>query len=159
MLCKEIVKNLSNAFQFFQNWKVFVLVGTLMSLAGCSPKVITQEVPVKVEHTVQSERIKVIHDTLMNHTHDSVVVYNLGDTIIEKHYNNNFYYNSRGSHDTIRVNDTIQMPVPINRTVTKEVEKDLNWFEKLQMGIGVAVLVIAGIGLIVDLIMAWKKSK
>ena len=135
-MCKEIRNFLSDAFQICKNWKVFVLVGTLMSLAGCSPKVITQEVPVPITNTRTEYKVQFVHDTLRTHQSDSVFVYTKGDTV----YHNAVRYidNSRVVYrcDTVHSNKVVERPVTITKTEIKEVEKQLTKWQRTKMKLG-----------------------
>ena len=113
---------------------------------SCSPKVITQEVPVPITNTTHSEVVKVVRDTVRLHTRDSVFVLQKGDTVYYHHYNTIVEHGSTLRIDTVIKNDTISKPVTVTKTEIKEVEKPLTRWQKLKMQLGGWLLaVLAGV--------------
>lgn len=116
--------------------KLLFFIGVVV-LASCTT---TKYVEVPVVHT----------DTLIvtNHQkdsvwlHDSIHVKEQGDTVYYEHWHTN--YKEKLVHDTIyksRV-DSVAKPYPVEKIV--EVEKELNWWQKLVMGMGSVMLILMG---------------
>lgn len=142
--------------------RVVIPILMMLLLVCCKPtkeiEVERVEVPVVVtqEHTTESTKIDIVRDTIRQR--DSVIyrdsVYHLvkGDTVIIErwHYTtNNHHYeasNAATRVDTLIKIDSVQVPVEVVRekTVTKieEVERQLSWWQKTKMGLGVAFLIL-----------------
>ena len=109
---------------------IFILV--LLALTGCKTKYITTEVPVVVEHTTHEKSTELRVDTVYHR--DSTIVMMLGDTVVERHYNTIYKVRETVKSDTLR--DTIPIITEVVRTETKEVEKPLNWWQRLFQSLG-----------------------
>lgn len=109
-------------------WVVLAVVVLLVVLlCGCTTeRAITKEVPIVTTNTIEIERAKVVRDTLIYK--DSVVVYQNGDTLVEKYYNTFHHYNHQ--LDTIVMRDSIQVPFEVKTIETKEVERKKTKGEK-----------------------------
>ena len=119
-------------------YKIAFLSALLSALCGCSPKVVTQEVPVVVEHTSVQHRTDVVRDTLV--MRDSVYHYVQGDTVCIERWHHSIAVNKVIVADTIR--DTIPRVVTVTRTERVEVERKASLIERALMwagGIGIAV--------------------
>ena len=113
------------------------------------------EVPVVVtqEHTVENLRIDHVRDTLIQR--DSVFIFQKGDTVkIEK-----WHFVQGNTNvvrvDTLRVYDSIPVPVTTEKIITKtvEIERKRKWWEKTLILIGSLSLILCGLGI------AWKIGK
>lgn len=130
------------------------LLCLVLSLCSCKPvkeiQVERVEVPVPVvqEHTIESVRVDHVRDTLIQR--DSVFHYVKGDTVlVEKwHY-------LKGATNVVRVDtliktDSVEVPVEVVRekvvTKVEEVERQLTWWQKTKMGMGIGLLVLLAIG-------------
>lgn len=136
-----------------------LLVWTLMSLAGCSPKVVTQEVPIPVTNTRTEYKMQVVHDTLRLHTRDSVFVLQKGDTVYYHHYNTIVERGSTVRVDTCYKTDTISKPITITKTEVKEVAKPMSTWQRMRLHMGDAVLWLAAAGAVWGIIVAWRRAK
>lgn len=136
-----------------------MLVWTLMSLAGCSPKVVTQEVPIPVTNTRTEYKMQVVHDTLRLHTRDSVFVLQKGDTVYYHHYNTIVERGSTVRVDTCYKTDTISKPITITKTEVKEVEKKLTKWQKAKMRAGGAAMVLCCIAAAAAIVAVWWRKK
>lgn len=136
-----------------------LLVWTLMSLAGCSPKVVTQEVPIPVTNTRTEYKMQVVHDTLRLHTRDSVFVLQKGDTVYYHHYNTIVERGSTVRVDTCYKTDTISKPITITKTEVKTVEKKLSKWQKMRLGLGDLVLAMLAAGIAYGLLYCLRKRK
>lgn len=92
-------------------------------LSGCKTTEVVREIPVVAEHTTIQHHTDIVRDTLM--MRDSVYHYVQGDTVIIERWHNTIHHNVVSVADT--VHDTIPKVVPV--TVTKEVPRDVNWWE------------------------------
>ena len=125
-----------------------ILLGLLACLAlsllvGCSPRIVTQEVPVLVEHTTEHRSTDIVRDTLI--MRDSVWHYVQGDTVRIERWHHVANVSKMIMADTIR--DTIPKVVTVRETVTHEVNR-LHWWQKALMTVGIigiiALLLYAG---------------
>lgn len=114
---------------------MFLMFATVMS--GCKH---TEYVEVPVVHTDTIWQHQVQKDSVW--LHDSIHIREFGDSVLIYKYQTK--YIERLRTDTLyehRV-DTIAKPYPVE--VVKEVEKELNWWQKLVMGMGSVLLVLIG---------------
>lgn len=108
------------------------------------------EVPVVVtqEHTVESVKIDHVRDTLIQR--DSVYYYVKGDTTIIEKWHHTQGVTNIYKVDTLHVYDSIPYPVEVvkEKVVTKieEVERQLTWWQKTKMGLGLFMLVVLACG-------------
>ena len=152
---KKIIEDIINGCApILAGFMLAALFCILLSLCSCKAQKEIQvervEVPVVVtqEHHTESVKIDHVRDTLIQR--DSVFYMVQGDTVrIERwHYQQgvtNVY-----KTDTLHVYDSVPYPVEVVRekTVTKieEVEKQLSWWQKTKMGLGVVFMVLLVIG-------------
>lgn len=135
----------------------------LISLCSCKAQKVVErvEVPVVVtqEHTIESVKIDHVRDTLIQR--DSVYYYVNGDTVrIERwHY-------LQGSNNVVRVDtlhktDSVPYPVEVEKVIvkTEEVERELTWWQKTKMGMGMALLVILALGIMFGGMRIYGKMK
>lgn len=122
-----------------------ILLGLLACLAlsllvGCSPRIITQEVPVLVEHTTEHRSTDIVRDTLI--MRDSVWHYVQGDTVRIERWHHVANVSKMIRTDTIR--DTVPRVVTVTRTEVREVNR-LRWWQRALMWAG-GVLLAAFVG-------------
>lgn len=133
--------------------KIIAILVILLLLFGCKPtkeiQVERVEVPVVVtqEHTIESVKIDHVRDTLIQR--DSIYHYVKGDTtIIER------WHHTQGNTvvtrvDTLHVMDSVPYPVEVVRekvvTKVEEVERQLTWWQKTKMGLGIIFMVLLGL--------------
>ena len=132
-----------------------VLLCLALSLCSCKAQKEIQvervEVPVVVtqEHTIESIKIDHVRDTLIQR--DSIYHYVKGDTtIIER------WHHTQGNTvvtrvDTLHVYDSVPYPVEVVRekvvTKVEKVERQLSWWQKTKMGLGIIFMVLLGLAL------------
>ena len=116
----------------------FILLFLLVLLVSCTSGKELVEVPVVVEKPV----LHVEHSTDTVLQRDSITVYQKGDTIYHESFQTLHHHHYHSTTDTV----TKIVEVPI--TVTKEVEKPLNTWQKarLKMGEFSLLLLIAAAG-------------
>lgn len=118
---------------------LILLVVMIQVLTGCSRKTVAPVV-VPVHDTVYQNTVQ--HDSIFTdrwHTHYE---YLKGDTV---HLVDTFYtdrWRSRVVHDTTYISQ--DLPVPYK--VEVEVEKELNWWQKLTMWLG-SIAIVGGIAI------------
>ena len=106
-------------------------------LSGCKH---VEYVTVPEYHTDTLIQTNVQKDSI--YLHDSIHVKEKNDTVFYEHWHTN--YKEKLVHDTIyksRV-DSVAKPYPVE--VVKWKEKELNWWQKLVMGMGSVLLVLIG---------------
>lgn len=113
-----------------------ILLGLLACLAlsllvGCSPRIVTQEVPVLVEHTTEHRSTDIVRDTLI--MRDSVWHYVQGDTVRIERWHHVANVSKIIRTDTIR--DTVPRVVTVTRTEVHEVNR-LRWWQRALMWAG-----------------------
>ena len=129
-----------------------VIIALLLGLAvcamlgGCSPRIVTQEVPVLVEHTTEHRSTDIVRDTLI--MRDSVWHYVQGDTVRIERWHHVANVSKMIHTDTIR--DTVPRVVTVTRTEVHEVNR-LRWWQKALMVVGCLPMLCAGIGLIIKI--------
>lgn len=119
-----------------------ILLGLLACLAlsllvGCSPRIITQEVPVVVEHTTEHRSTDIVRDTLI--MRDSVWHYVQGDTVRIERWHHVANVSKMLRTDTIR--DTVPRVVTVTRTEVHEVNV-LRWWQRALMWAGGVLLAV-----------------
>lgn len=135
--------------------KILAIVAILtLLLVGCKAQKEVQiervEVPVVVtqEHTVESVKIDHVRDTLIQR--DSVYYFVKGDTTIIERWHHTQGVTNIYKVDTLHVYDSVPYPVEVVRekVVTKieEVERQLTWWQKTKMGLGLCLLAILVLG-------------
>lgn len=123
----------------FVSMKNIILIGTLLSLIGCTT---TKYIEVPVEKTKVEYRDRISIDTVIKH--DSTIITKQGDTVFLEKYN--YIYKVKELKDTINITDTITVTKPIE--VIKETNKLYTW-QIVLMVLG-AVSTILGIYLIIN---------
>ena len=113
-----------------------ILLGLLACLAlsllvGCSPRIVTQEVPVLVEHTTEHRSTDIVRDTLI--MRDSVWHYVQGDTVRIERWHHVANVSKMIRTDTIR--DTVPRVVTVTRTEVREVNR-VRWWQRALMWVG-----------------------
>lgn len=108
------------------------LICLMISLCGCSQRIVEVERPVIVEHTTTERHTELRVDTIYNR--DSTFVYLQGDTLIERHYNTIYKVQRVNVADTIR--DTIPRIVTVTETQVREVKRPLRWWQQALMWLG-----------------------
>ncbi len=119
-----------------------------MLLVGCSPKVVTNT---EIEYRDRVEyRDRIKHDTI--YEKEAEKIYTLHDTVFVDRYK--YIYKEYTLIDTAYVCRVDSIPYEVK--VPVEVERKLNWIQKLFIRLGVCMLflIAAGIGY---LILKWKK--
>ena len=121
-----------------------ILLGLLACLAlsllvGCSPRIVTQEVPVLVEHTTEHSSTDIVRDTLI--MRDSVWHYVQGDTVRIERWHHVANVSKMIRTDTIR--DTVPRVVTVTRTEVREVNR-LRWWQRALMWAGVVAWLLGG---------------
>lgn len=119
-----------------------ILLGLLACLAlsllvGCSPRIVTQEVPVLVEHTTEHRSTDIVRDTLI--MRDSVWHYVQGDTVRIERWHHVANVSKMIRTDTIR--DTVPRVVTVTRTEVREVNR-LRWWQRALMWAGGVLLAV-----------------
>ncbi len=127
----------------------------MMLLSGCKT---TRYVPVERMRTEYKDRVVAVHDTVRDsvlvlndvYRHDSVSVLSRGDTVYVERWHTllqsiqlrNRAERSKAAHDTLYVNrtDSVRVPVPVERKLTK-----------LEKAISIAKDVFAVAGVVVTL--------
>lgn len=113
---------------------VYLLLMFSIILCGCKTRTVVMTVPEVRTDTViitKSQRDSIwLHDSV--HVSEKTE----GDTVWLEVRQWRTKYVEKVVHDTtyIATHDTIPMPYPVE--VIKEVEKELNWRERIQMGVG-----------------------
>lgn len=104
---------------------IAIIIGMMICLllSGCKTMEVVKEVPVVVEHTTTQHHTDIVRDTLR--MRDSVYHYVQGDTVIIERWHETIHNNLVSVADT--VHDTI--PKVVTVTVTKEVPRDVKWWE------------------------------
>ena len=136
-------------------------VCALINLCSCKTQERVQvvEVPKIITQTNTQHRLDIVRDTVLRS--DSVIIIQRGDTIIERSITNvtniNRWYTGDTIHDTIQVEETKVVEVPVE--VIKEVKKPPNaidtisvWLGRLLLG---ALLIWGGW----KVFKAWRKLK
>ena len=114
--------------------RVYLLLMLSIILCGCKTRTVVMTVPEVRTDTViitKSQRDSIwLHDSV--HVSEKTE----GDTVWLEVSKWHTKYVEKIVHDTtyIATHDTIPMPYPVE--VIKEVEKDLNWRERIQMAFG-----------------------
>ena len=121
-----------------------ILLGLLACLAlsllvGCSPRIVTQEVPVLVEHTTEHRSTDIVRDTLI--MRDSVWHYVQGDTVRIERWHHVANVSKMIRTDTIR--DTVPRVVTVTHTEVREVNR-LRWWQRALMWAGVVAGLLGG---------------
>lgn len=111
--------------------KIAVFCTLLSALCCCSPRVVTQEVPVMVEHTTTLTHTDIVRDTLV--MRDSVYHYVQGDTCIIERWHHVAAVSKMMVADTIR--DTVPQVVTVTRSEVREVNVVL-WWQRVLMWLG-----------------------
>ena len=114
--------------------RVYLLLMLSIILCGCKTRTVVMTVPeVRIDTVIISKSQR---DSIW--VHDSVHVSEKteGDTVWLEVSKWHTKYVEKVVRDTtyIATHDTIPMPYPVE--VIKEVEKELNWRERIQMGVG-----------------------
>ena len=123
-------------------------------------------IPVETVRTNTQYKTNTVHDTIIDsvfmhndvYKHDSVITYLRGDTIfvdrwhtiIQTTLDKGRKLHSNVVHDTIYINktDSVQVPVPVERKLTK--------WERVKMDFGTVAMVIAAMAIIAGIvILAW----
>ena len=126
-----------------------LLLCLLINLCSCKAQERVQviEVPKLVTQTNTEHHTTIVRDTVLRS--DSVIIVQRGDTIIERSVTNvtniNRWYVADTIHDTISVQDTRVVEVPVE--VTKEVKKPPNAIDTISIWLGrllLAALLIWG---------------
>ena len=102
---------------------IIIFTVVVLLLSGCKTTEIVREVPVVTEHTTVQHHTDIVRDTLM--MRDSVYHYVQGDTVLIERWHHVIDVNRMMVTDTVR--DTI--PKVVTVTVTKEVPRDVKWWE------------------------------
>lgn len=109
-------------------------------LAGCSPRVVTQEVPVVVEHTTTQHHTDIVRDTLL--MRDSIYHYVQGDTCIIERWHHSIAVNKMVIADTVR--DTVPVVTEVKVTELREVNRVRWWQSALMWCGGIALALMMG---------------
>ena len=117
-------------------WWFAMLAGLLLCLAitmlaGCSPRVVTQEVPVVVEHTTTQHHTDIVRDTLL--MRDSIYHFVQGDTCIIERWHHSIAVNKMIVTDTVR--DTVPVVTEVKVTELREVNR-VRWWQTALMWLG-----------------------
>lgn len=108
-----------------ENNKILVLLSLILFFTGCKT-VENAKDNIKYVYNSTSSR-----DTIVMQSIDSVLIYNIGDTIREKTIQIRYFENKSYKIDTLIQKDTVKDV----KTITKEVEKKLNkWQKTMQAG-------------------------
>lgn len=112
---------------------VFFLI-MLSALSSCKTRTVVMTVPEVRIDTVMITKWQ--RDSILLHDSVHVSEKTKGDTVWLEVSKWHTKYIEKVVRDTtyIATHDTIPMPYPVE--VIKEVEKDLNWRERIQMGVG-----------------------
>lgn len=126
----------------------------LMLFAGCSPKVVTPEVvyvpKVEKEYVIREKVDTIIErDTIKMHT------YTKNDTVYIESETTRNRYRSNTEKDTVLITDTLY--IPVNKPYPVEVEREITFFEELQINVGRITMVALLIFLLVK-ILKWKQK-
>lgn len=125
-------------------WWCAILAGLLLCLvitmlAGCSPRVVTQEVPVVVEHTSVQHHTDIVRDTLL--MRDSIYHYVQGDTVRIERWHHIANVSKMIVTDTVR--DTVPVVTEVKVTELREVNR-VRWWQSALMWCGGIALLVAG---------------
>ena len=129
---------------------IYILM--LMLFAGCSPKVVAPEVvyvpKVEKEYVIREKVDTIIErDTIKTHT------YTKNDTVYVESETTRNRYRSNTEKDTVLVTDTLY--IPVDKPYPVEVEREITFFEELQINVGRITMVVFLISLLVK-ILKWK---
>ena len=116
-----------------KNVLIFAATAGLL-FAGCKTRTVVMTVPeVRIDTVIISKSQR---DSIWLHDSVHVSEKTEGDTVLLEVRQWYTKYVEKVVRDTtyIATHDTIPMPYPVE--VIKEVEKDLNWRERIQMGVG-----------------------
>lgn len=114
--------------------KSFFLLAILPLFFGCKTRTVLMTVPKVSTDTVIISKLQ--RDSIWLHDSVHVSEKTEGDTVWLEVTKWHTKYVEKVVRDTtyIATHDTIPMPYPVE--VIKEVEKELNWRERIQMGVG-----------------------
>ena len=141
-----------------------IVLGMLICalIGGCSPRVVTKEVPVTVHDSVRVVSVEQRVDTIWQFSAERIMdtlwldtstVASLGMPTI-RHDRLTERTSDKGKVRVVSSTDTIyverEVPVPVKETVVQEVNR-LHWWQKVLMTVGI-------IGIIVMMLYAGAKS-
>lgn len=126
----------------------------LMLFVGCSPKVVAPEVvyvpKVEKEYVIREKTDTIIErDTIRTNT------YTKNDTVYIETEAIKDRYRSNTEKDTVLIIDTLY--IPVDKPYPVEVEREITFFEELQMNVGRIVMVALLIFLLVKF-LKWKQK-
>jgi hypothetical protein len=107
---------------------LFVTVAAILLHCLCHSCKSIQYIP--IESTKTEYRDNYIRDSIF--CLDSVYIKEKGDTLIVERYR--YVYRDRTTHDSIHINDTIRVPVPVE--VIKKVKQPLTGWQNFQIWCG-----------------------
>ena len=133
-----------------ENNKILVLLSLILFFTGCKT---VENAKDNIKYVYNSTSSK---DTIVMQSIDSVLIYNIGDTIREKTIQIRYFENKSYKNDTIIQKDTVKSV----KTEIKEVKKPLSNFQKSFIafgGIFIFFIFVAAIYFIYKLIKKIKK--
>lgn len=95
-------------------WWCVLVVSVVLLLAGCSR---VQYVPVESVRTEYKVRDSIRHDSI--YRLDSVFVHSKGDTVYREKHKYLYKYLFINRTDTVLRSDTIEVPVPVEKQLTR----------------------------------------
>lgn len=96
-------------------WLIYLII--LPTLAICFASCRTQYIPIETVRTEYKTRDSVRFDSI--YRHDSITMYVRGDTVYKEKYKYLYRYLTISKADTIIRADSIQIPFPIEKKLTR----------------------------------------
>ena len=130
--------------------KRLVYIIILLILAACFTSCRTQYIPVESVRTEYKTRDSIRIDSI--YQRDSIYTLVKGDTVYQYKYKYLYRYLTTNSTDTILINDSINVPYPVEKQLTR-------WQQmKIELGGWAFGIVIAFLLLIIGRIVIWVQK-
>lgn len=117
-------------------WTLFVIACAFLLLTGCSR---IQYVPVETVRTEYKVRDSIRYDSI--YRLDSVYVEAKNDTVIKEKYKYLYKYLFVNKTDTLLVRDTLQVPIPVERKLSKMEQMKIAVFDWIVLVVIIAIFV------------------
>ena len=130
--------------------KQLIYIIILLMLAICFVSCRTQYIPVESVRTEYKTRDSIRYDSI--YQRDSIYTLVKGDTVYQYRYKYLYRYLTTNSTDTILINDSINVPYPVEKQLTR-------WQQmKIELGGWAFGIVIAFLLLIIGRIVIWVQK-
>ena len=127
---------------------IYIII--LLMLAICFVSCRTQYIPVESVRTEYKTRDSIRYDSI--YQRDSIYTLIKGDTVYQYRYKYLYRYLTTNSTDTILINDSINVPYPVEKQLTR-------WQQmKIELGGWAFGIVIAFLLLIIGRIVIWVQK-